>query len=579
MSVWTHGGEAFALVAVSVTTWWFASRAIYTPLPHPPTAGLASIIALNIGVAMVIPLLRRRIHLDASAASAVPDPLYAIYLATLILVSARAAVTLAIITPFAAVAPQAIWSLIPHRGQRWPSMGQTLHSLRWLLRRATVGAVITLLAALIYAGVTNYLRSFHLTWLHARIPAAVAAAALILLCLCVLRLRQQMSEVRQAGATLGDGAIWLSRAKLWSLCRVYLESPMFRYQALLLSVCPMLPLVEAIDDVEAELAWVLFLAPLCAVYYLALLSVSLQQRTGELQLSIEELGASRLREAELQDYAALITQAQEDERRRLARELHDDTAQALVALARGLDSLDSHNMPSGRRAITSPPTRDAPTEHSHDSVALAPAENDARFIAELGVMARQALENVRRACRDLRPSVLDDLGLAAALDALSADMSRRGLPCVFHVTGDERAYPSTVEVAIYRIAQEALTNAFRHAQPTQSRLDLAYEADHVRLVVADNGRGFDYTAQLRRARLARQGSAIGDDDPLATTEHATAGAMDRPTETRAGLGLVGMRERAALIGARLDIQSRRGIGTRLMLVARADGDADTAGSE
>src|SRR5260370_9191274 len=100
-----------------------------------------------------------------------------------------------------------------------------------------------------------------------------------------------------------------------------------------------MPLAEQLDDVETEFAWTLFLVPLCAVYFLALVSVRLQQRTGELQDTIAQLGVARRREAELTDYAALITRAQEDERRRLAPELHDATPQALTALARGLDAL------------------------------------------------------------------------------------------------------------------------------------------------------------------------------------------------------------------------------------------------
>jgi signal transduction histidine kinase len=318
------------------------------------------------------------------------------------------------------------------------------------------------------------------------------------------------------------------------------------------------------------LAWALFLAPLCVVYYLSLLSVRLQQRTDELQLTVEELGVSRRREAELQDYAALITQAQEDERRRLARDLHDDTAQALIALARGLDSITvSPTAPTAptEAQLEGPASRSASQPASTRAPAhAANAANDARFIAELGAMARQALENVRRACRDLRPSVLDDLGLAAALDALSADMNRRGLPCAFHMTGVERAYPATVEVTIYRIAQEALSNALRHAHSTYVRLELTYEADAICLVVADNGRGFDYVSQLRKARLARDSVPA----PSATTDGATSAATDG--ETRVGLGLLGMRERAALIGASLDIQSVRGLGARLTLVARAEGE-------
>ena len=578
LTVWTHGGEFVALVVVALVAYWGATRAIFLPTPHTPRNAIPIIVALNIGAALLVPYLRQRLHLNALAIRGLPDPLYTLYLATLILVGARAAVALAIVTPFASDAPYALWSLLRHRRQRRPSLRLAFRSFMRLLRQAAASAVIIWLAGLSYIAITIALHALGLSLLNARIPAALAAAGLTLLCICALRLGRQAYDIQQM--TIAGGSVWASRARLWSLCRVYLDSPMFRYQALLLCACPLLPLVEAIDDVVAELAWALFLAPLCAVYYLALLSVRLQQRTDELQLTVEELGASRQREAELQDYAALITQAQEDERRRLARELHDYTAQALVALARGLDSL---NGPSAQLATTLAEPANYVANHvasqEEPKRATEPthpgnAASDARFIAELGAMARQALENVRRACRDLRPSVLDDLGLAAALDALSADMNRRGLPCAFYTTGAERAYPSTVEVTIYRIAQEALSNTLHHAQPAQARLELTYEPDAIRLVVADNGRGFDYAAQLRKARLARDRTTDTSEDtsdPLG--DDPTPKAANVPTssaETRVGLGLLGMRERAALIGATLDIQSVRGLGVRLTLVARAN---------
>src|SRR5262249_20643143 len=130
------------------------------------------------------------------------------------------------------------------------------------------------------------------------------------------------------------GALWSPAA--W---RAYVRSPAFGYQLLLLSIGPLLPLVDVLDEVESEVAWVLFLVPLYAIYYLSLVSVGLHERTEELQRTVEALEVARQREADLAGYAALVTQAQEEERRRLARELHDDTAQTLVALSRGLDTL------------------------------------------------------------------------------------------------------------------------------------------------------------------------------------------------------------------------------------------------
>jgi signal transduction histidine kinase len=299
----------------------------------------------------------------------------------------------------------------------------------------------------------------------------------------------------------------------------YIASPSLRFQILLLSVSPLLPLAELLDDIDAEFAWLLFLVPLSAVYYLALLSVRLEQRGLELQKTVAELGAVRRREAELADYAALITRAQEDERRRLARELHDDTAQALIALSRGLDALSSRRV--------EPPL----------------SSYDVRFSEELGDLAKRTLESVRRACQDLRPSVLDDLGLSAALESLAHSLSSRGLACEFAQQGESVPCAPEIEVTIYRIAQEALANARQHAQATETRLDISYDTVRIVLSVRDDGIGFDLPAKL--------GQGVGG---------GAEGSDQRP-----GLGLLGMRERAALIGAQLTIASVPKEGTRVTL--------------
>jgi signal transduction histidine kinase len=230
---------------------------------------------------------------------------------------------------------------------------------------------------------------------------------------------------------------------------------------------------------------------------------------------------AREREAALEDYAALITSAQEEERRRLSRELHDDTAQTLVALSRGLDALSS------RRP---------------DQLV---AEHDTRFIAELGDLAKRSLDSIRRACQDLRPSVLDDLGLAAALASLATSTTQRGLECEFEQEG-ESSRPGTreFEVTIYRIAQEALSNARRHANATSAKITLKYDEDWLTLTIADNGQGFSVTETLSRVRSPQ---AQGD------------------AELRSGLGLRGMRERAGLIKARLEIESDPELGTTVTL--------------
>jgi signal transduction histidine kinase len=292
--------------------------------------------------------------------------------------------------------------------------------------------------------------------------------------------------------------------------REYLQSPVLRFQLLVLSVGPLLPVVDIFDDLAAELAWFFFLVPLFAIYYLALISTRLSIRTDELQRTLQDLSSARRRQGELRDYATLITRVQEEERRRLARELHDDTAQALIALSLGLDGLG--------RAIGK---LDLP-------------EKDAQWLANLQDLADHTLEGVRRACRDLRPSVLDDLGLRAALEWLSDSSSTRGVPCAFTCAGLPRPTTPEAEIAIFRIVQEALSNIWRHSQATQVSVELKYLPNLLKLTVYDNGKGFSAEQHL-----------------------------DLSHNSKGGLGLVGMRERAMLIGAVLTISSSPGEGCKV----------------
>src|SRR5947208_17157805 len=172
----------------------------------------------------------------------------------------------------------------------------------------------------------------------------------------------------------------MDRAGLKAAWQEYLQSSVLRFQVLVLTVGPLLPVVDIYDDRAAELAWLFFLVPLFAIYYLALISTRLSIQTDELQLAFQDLSSARRREDELRDYASLITRVQEEERKRLARELHDDTAQALIALSLGLNGLE--------RAIGK---RDLP-------------EKDVKWLSNLQNLADSTLEGVRRACRDLRPS-------------------------------------------------------------------------------------------------------------------------------------------------------------------------------
>jgi signal transduction histidine kinase len=198
----------------------------------------------------------------------------------------------------------------------------------------------------------------------------------------------------------------------------------------------------------------------------------------------------------------VILEAQEAERSRIARELHDETGSALTALLLGLAAIDG--------AATLPEAR-------HASTAL--RQN-----------ARSTLENVGRLAFALRPSALDEFGLVSALKALGGGLEERGGPRV-ELEVDLPAgarLPAKLETAIFRITQEALTNVVKHAEAETVRITLARRERSVVLEVEDDGRGFS------RARSA------GD-----------------------GFGLVGIRERVASLNGAVEIESRSGAGTRL----------------
>ena len=311
-----------------------------------------------------------------------------------------------------------------------------------------------------------------------------------------------------------------SLREVWS---EYLQSPMLRFQILVLSVGPLMPVVDTFDDAAAELAWLFFLVPLFAIYYLALVSTRLSMRTSELQLTLQDLSSARRRQHELRDYASLITQVQEEERRRLARELHDDTAQALIALSLGLSGLEramgKFNLP----------------------------EKDVQWLSNLQNLADATLEGVRRACRDLRPSVLDDLGLRAALEWLSDSSASRGVACTFTYIGTQQSTTPEAEIAIFRIVQEALTNIWKHAHATQASIELQHHPQLIQVTIDDNGQGF----------------AVDQQEGIA--DH----------QSQRGLGLLGMRERALLIGAQLSITSRVGQGCKVSLTLPLDKEKDT----
>ncbi len=211
-------------------------------------------------------------------------------------------------------------------------------------------------------------------------------------------------------------------------------------------------------------------------------------------------------DAERRTSNARALAAQEAERHRIAQELHDQVGQSLTVVLLGLKKLES----------------------------LVPAE--ARDELEmLRESAREGLDDVRRVARELRPGVLDDLGLQPALAALATDVSARGGPTVRRSFGPGLpALSAETETVVYRVAQEALTNVVRHAAASRVDLSLLQVGESVVLEVADDGQGF--------------------------TPPVVAGA-----------GLEGMRDRASLVGGSVEVtsQARRGTTVRLTVPVAA----------
>jgi signal transduction histidine kinase len=225
-----------------------------------------------------------------------------------------------------------------------------------------------------------------------------------------------------------------------------------------------------------------------------------------MQVIFEDVTAETRRHDLMEAYAAQVVLGQEEERRHIAQELHDGPLQTLIHLCRQIDAVDSTS-DAGSLADGAPP------------------------LSELRTIVEDTVAELRSIAKGLRPSILDDLGLVASINQMLADAgSRRRFETSFGVTGPERRLSPTVELALFRIAQEALSNVERHANAHRVAVGMDFEAGGLRLLVKDDGMGF--------------------------------AASDRPDGVRSpSLGLPGMTERAHLIGSRLVIHSQPGLGT------------------
>ncbi|HLH73440.1 MAG TPA: sensor histidine kinase [Chloroflexota bacterium] len=201
-----------------------------------------------------------------------------------------------------------------------------------------------------------------------------------------------------------------------------------------------------------------------------------------------------------------VLTAQEAERQRIARELHDETAQSLTSLLIGLRMIEKASTP----------------------------EELSAHINDLRNQTGRTLQEVRKMAVDLRPSTLDDLGLAAALQWYTDSFARQTHIAIdLRLSGLEQRLPDAVEVVVYRIVQEALTNVAKHANASHVAVSIFREGNCVRANVVDNGQGFDVERVMR--------------------------SRER------GLGLFGMQERVSLVGGTLRIASSPGQSTRVSI--------------
>jgi signal transduction histidine kinase len=233
----------------------------------------------------------------------------------------------------------------------------------------------------------------------------------------------------------------------------------------------------------------------------------------ETERKIAELQAARLEESQQREILRgelfrRVVAAQEAERQRIARDLHDETGQSLTAIGMGLRGLSSRLGSRNKEAFGN--------------------------LHKLEALTADSLKELQRLISDLRPSHLDDLGLSAALRWYANRIQEHSpLSVRVDILGEERDLDETMKIAIFRIIQESLNNIIKHAHATHVNIHLQFEDKNVRINVRDNGIGFDLD-----------------------------GIKHRHT-TRPSLGLAGMEERAALLGGSVCVQSRPGYGTEV----------------
>jgi len=226
--------------------------------------------------------------------------------------------------------------------------------------------------------------------------------------------------------------------------------------------------------------------------------------------TLEDITERKGAEDNLRYYLQEITRAQEEERKRIARELHDEAAQLLGSLSRQLDNF---------------------IRKKHGF-----APNEVFFLKDLQAQLNRGVQGVHRFVQALRPSLLDDLGLIPALRSLAKGLQESdGIGTDLKVSGGERRFLPEVELLLFRIVQEALNNIRRHAQASEAQVVVEFAEDRTKVTISDNGRGFELSGGVDN--LPRSGK----------------------------LGLAGMQERARLLGGAIEVKSTLGKGTTLIV--------------
>ncbi len=224
------------------------------------------------------------------------------------------------------------------------------------------------------------------------------------------------------------------------------------------------------------------------------------------RIYIHDITRRKRAEDAIHKLANRVVHAQEKERQRLSRELHDEAGQALTALKLSLQLLEA-DLPLDTEVLR-------------------------QNLKEAIMLSDSTMEQIRRLAWDLRPPALDTIGLNLTLESFCRDFSKRTQLLIDYNGYNVRGISDAMNICIYRVLQEALTNVVKHAQAREVTVTLSQDAHTVRLIVADNGQGFDT-------------------------------ASGKPDSKTGGIGIMGMRERLELLGGWLEVGTGPGRGLRL----------------